>query len=51
MVHDDGRVGLDGMRVEFDDTRAVADAGIMQGELAFAPPGNPGAAPLWTPPV
>lgn len=28
MVHDDGPVGLDGMQVEFDDERAVSDAGI-----------------------
>lgn len=29
MVHDDERVGLDGLRVEFDDERAVSDAGVM----------------------
>ncbi len=29
MVHADGRVGLDGIAVEFDDERAVADAGIV----------------------
>jgi hypothetical protein len=29
MVHDDGPVGLDGVRVEFDDERAVCDAGVM----------------------
>ena len=29
MVHDDGPVGLDGVRVAFDDERAVADAGIV----------------------
>ena len=29
MVHDDGRVGLDGLRVEFDDERVVSDAGVM----------------------
>lgn len=28
MVHDDGPVGLDGMRVCFDDDRVVSDAGI-----------------------
>jgi hypothetical protein len=28
MVHDDGPVGLDGVRAAFDDERAVADAGI-----------------------
>jgi hypothetical protein len=28
MVQDDGPVGLDGMRVEFDDERVVSDAGI-----------------------
>ena len=28
MVQDDGSVGLDGMRVEFDDERVVSDAGI-----------------------
>jgi Transposase DDE domain group 1 len=27
-VHDDERVGLDGLRVEFDDERAVSDAGV-----------------------
>src|SRR5215210_3168015 len=29
MVQDDGPVGLDGIGVEFDDERAVADAGIV----------------------
>lgn len=29
MVHAGGRVGLDGVAVEFDDERAVADAGIV----------------------
>lgn len=29
MVHADGRVGLDGVTVAFDDERAVADAGIV----------------------
>jgi len=29
MVHADGPVGLDGVAVEFDDERAVADAGIV----------------------
>lgn len=29
MVQDDGRVGLDGVRVMFDDQRAVADAGVV----------------------
>jgi hypothetical protein len=29
MVHDDERVGLDGLRVCFDDERAVSDAGVM----------------------
>ena len=29
MVHDDEPVGLDGVRVEFDDERAVSDAGVM----------------------
>jgi len=28
MVHDDGPVGLDGLRVEFDDERAVSGAGV-----------------------
>jgi hypothetical protein len=28
MVQDDGPVGLDGLRVEFDDERVVSDAGI-----------------------
>ena len=28
MVQDDGPVGLDGLKVEFDDERAVADAGV-----------------------
>ncbi len=28
-MHDDERVGLDGLRVEFDDERAVSDAGVM----------------------
>jgi hypothetical protein len=28
MVHDDGLVGLDGLRVEFDDERAVQHAGV-----------------------
>jgi hypothetical protein len=28
-VHDDGPVGLDGVRVEFDDERVVSDAGVM----------------------
>jgi DDE family transposase len=28
MVHDDGPVGLDGVRVAFDDERVVSDAGI-----------------------
>jgi hypothetical protein len=29
VVHDDGPVGLDGVRVEFDDERVVSDAGIV----------------------
>ena len=29
MVHDEASVGLDGVRVVFDDERAVADAGIV----------------------
>ena len=29
MVHDDTVVGLDGLRVEFDDERVVSDAGVM----------------------
>ena len=29
MVHDDEPLGLDGLRVCFDDERAVADAGVM----------------------
>jgi hypothetical protein len=29
VVHDDEPVGLDGLRVEFDDERAVSDAGMM----------------------
>ncbi len=28
MVHDDIAVGLDGLRVEFDDERVVCDAGV-----------------------
>jgi hypothetical protein len=28
MVHDDGPVGLNGVRVQFDDERVVSDAGI-----------------------
>jgi hypothetical protein len=28
MVHDDGPVGLDGLKVEFDDERVVSDAGV-----------------------
>ena len=28
MVHDDGQIGLDGLKVEFDDERAVSDAGV-----------------------
>ena len=29
MVHDDEPVGLDGLRVCFDDARVVSDAGVM----------------------
>ena len=29
MVHDDEPVGLDGLRVSFDDERVVSDAGVM----------------------
>jgi len=29
VVHDDTAVGLDGVKVEFDDERVVADAGVM----------------------
>jgi hypothetical protein len=29
VLHDDEPVGLDGLRVEFDDERAVSDAGVM----------------------
>ena len=29
MVHDDEPVGVDGVPVEFDDERAVSDAGVM----------------------
>ena len=29
MVHDDGPVGLDGVKVAFDDERVVSDAGIV----------------------
>ena len=29
MVQDDGPVGLDGVRVWFDDERVVSDAGVM----------------------
>ncbi len=29
MVQDDERVGLDGVRVVFDDDRVVSDAGIV----------------------
>jgi len=28
-VHDDGPVGLDGVRIKFDDERVVSDAGLM----------------------
>jgi hypothetical protein len=28
MVHDDAAVGLDALQVEFDDERAVCDAGV-----------------------
>jgi Transposase DDE domain group 1 len=28
MVHDDGPLGLDGLKVEFDDERVVSDAGV-----------------------
>jgi hypothetical protein len=28
VVHDDTAVGLDGLRVEFDDQRVVSDAGV-----------------------
>jgi len=28
MVHDDGPVGLDGLKVSFDDERVVSDAGV-----------------------
>jgi hypothetical protein len=29
VMHDDEPVGLDGLRVEFDDERAVSDVGVM----------------------
>jgi hypothetical protein len=29
VVHDDEAVGLDGLRVKFDDERAVSDAGVV----------------------
>jgi hypothetical protein len=29
VVHDDTAVGLDGLRVEFDDERVVSDAGVV----------------------
>ena len=29
MVHDDESVGLDGLKVEFDDERVVSDAGVV----------------------
>jgi len=29
VVHDDERVGLDGLQVKFDDERVVSDAGVM----------------------
>jgi hypothetical protein len=29
VVQDDGPVGLDGVRVDFDDERVVSDAGVM----------------------
>ena len=29
MVHDDEPIGLDGLRVEFDDQRVVCDAGVV----------------------
>src|SRR4051812_8511612 len=58
MVQDDGPVGLDGVRVEFDDERAVCDAGIalvatlvgrlgieaLAGRLVRLRRGRPGAA-------
>ena len=58
MVQDDKPVGLDGVRVKFDDQRAVSDAGVMlvstlakrlglealAGELVRLRPDRPGAA-------
>ena len=58
MVHDDGPVGLDGVRVRFDDERVVSDAGVMlvatvaqrlgvealAGRLVRLPHDRPGAA-------
>jgi hypothetical protein len=58
VVHDDEPVGLDGLRVEFDDERAVSDAGVvlvatlaerlgiegLAGRLVRLRSGRPGAA-------
>lgn len=58
MVHDDTAVGLDGLRVCFDDERVVSDAGVMlvatvgqrlgiealAGRLVRLRPGRPGGA-------
>jgi len=39
MVHDDGPLGLDGLKVEFDDERAVSDAGAEGEKLLRADSG------------
>jgi len=58
MVHDDGPVGLDGLKVSFDDERAVAGAGValvatlalrlgleaLAGQVVRLRQGRPGAA-------
>src|ERR1019366_9569372 len=48
MVHDDGPVGLDDLRVAFDDERAVSDAGIALAATLAARlvAGGPGGAAL-----
>ena len=38
MVQDDGPVGLDGVRVVFDDRRAVSDAGSCWRTFSFPTP-------------
>ena len=43
MVHDDGPVGLDRVRVVFDDERVVSDAGIALAATLAAAAGDRGA--------